>query len=163
MADPEVEVGGLVEEMDGLEEEVKGPDEGGWLAGPDEVLGSTVEGGCLPGPEEVDGPVHGGSLAVPVEMVFGGDRLVSPDGPVDGGGLAVPVEVVFGGGHLVGTDEVDGPEEAEDGPAEQALAGLFVFLAWLTIRFATAVERILMASPIFFSACSLAFFFCRWS
>ena len=111
---------------------------------------------------------------------MGGGRLVVPDevyGPVDGGCLAVPVEVVFGGvggGRLVGLDKVDGPvdgcglagpEEAEDGPAEQALAGLFVFLAWLTSRFATAVERILMASPIlfFFSACSLAFFFCRWS
>ena len=113
------------------------------------MLASTVEGGCLPGPEKVYGPVDGGCLAVPVEVVFGGGRLVGPDevdGPVDGCGLA-------------------GPEEAEDGPAEQALAGLFVFLAWLTSRFATAVERILMASPIlfFFSACSLAFFFCRWS
>ena len=37
--------------------------------------------------------------------VFGGGRLVGTDevdGPVDGGGLVVPVEVVFGGGRLVG-------------------------------------------------------------
>ena len=37
--------------------------------------------------------------------MFGGGRLVGTDevdGPVDGGGLVVPVEVVFGGGRLVG-------------------------------------------------------------
>ena len=146
-------------------------------AGAEEV-GEALAG--LVGPDEVDGPVDGGCLAVPVKVVYGGvggGCLVGPDevdGPVDGGCLAFPGEVVYGGGHLVGPDAVDGPvdrcrlagpELVEDGSAEEALAGLFVFLAWLTSQFATAVERILMASPIlfFFSACSLAFFFCRWN
>ena len=140
-----------------------GPEEGGRLTGPEEVLASTVEGGRLPGPEEVDGPGGG--------RPFGPDEV---DGPVDGGCPVFPVEVVYGGGRPDGPDEVDGPvdrchladpEEVEDGPAEEALAGLLVFVAWLTSGFASAVEHILMASPILFcfSACSLAFFFCRWN
>ena len=66
---------------------------------------------------------------------------------------------LFGGGCLVG------PDIAWLAQRRQRMAGLFVFLAWLTSLFATSVECILMASSIlyFFSACSFAFFFCRWN
>ena len=136
-----------------------------------------MRGGHLVGLDEVDGPVDGGCLAVTVEVVFGGVGGVCLVSPVDRGCLAVTVGVMsggVGGGRLVSPDEVDGPVdrcrladpgEVEDGPAEEALAGLFVFLTWLTSRFATALERILMTSPIlfFFSACSLTFIVCRWN
>lgn len=54
------------------------------VAGPEEMLASTVEDSCLAGPEEV---------AVPVELLFGGGRLCGPgdvDGPVDRCHLAGP-------------------------------------------------------------------------
>ena len=174
-----MEVGGLEVEVDGTEEEgcLDGPEvlasaeEEGCLAGPDEVLASAEEEGCLAGTDEVLVSAEEGCLAGPDEVLASAEEGCIPglevevDGTVDGEGLAFPVELGFSGGRLVGRDEVDGPVEAEDGPVEKALAGLVVFLARFTIRFATAVERILMASSILFSfnACSLAFFLRRWS
>lgn len=64
------------------------------------------------GPEEkVDGPEEGGCLPGPEEV-------------------AIPVELLFGGGRLCGPGEVDGPvDRCRLAGPEEALAGLFVFLA----------------------------------